>query len=97
MFATPAISDPWRLARPTPRPIEGPRVTRSDVVLIGGAAALVLALVSPGLALALVVSLVVIAAVWHGLRAAGPLVQPLVDGDRSVTGVAVAAQYGIAR
>jgi hypothetical protein len=82
MFATPAISDPWRLSVPAHRPaIEGPWVTRDDVVLLGLAALLLLTLAAPAIAITLVVVTVVGAVLWSGLKAVGPLTKPLVDGD----------------
>jgi hypothetical protein len=82
MFATPAISDPWRLDIQAHRPsIEGPRVTRADVVLIGAVATLLIAVVAPTLAIAAVIVIVVAATLWSGIQAIGPVTKPLVDGD----------------
>ena len=97
MFATPAISDPWRLAVPVRRPtIEGPRVTRSDVAILGAVGLVILAVAAPAMAVGLVVLALFGLAVWHGSKAVGPMTRPLVEGDSPMV-LSALGPYGFAR
>jgi len=96
MFATAAISDPWRVSVPATMPeIRGPRVTRTDVVILGAIALAILAIAAPNAAAAVIIAALLGAAFWQGIQGVGPLTKPLVDGDPSFAPFALGAR-GIA-
>jgi len=97
MFATAAISDPWRLSVPVRRPtIEGPRVTRSDVAILGAVGLILLAIAAPALAVGLVVLAVFGIAAWQGATAIGPMARPIVEGESGPV-LSALGPYGFSR
>jgi hypothetical protein len=96
MFATAAISDPWRVSVPATQPeVRGPRFTRTDAAIFGALALVLLAIAVPNVAVVVIVAALVGAAFWDGVKGVGPLTRPLVDGDPFVTATALGAR-GIA-
>jgi hypothetical protein len=96
MFATAVLADPWRVSVPATMPeVRGPRVTRTDAIVFGAIALVLLAIAAPNAAAAVIIAGLLGAAFWQGIQSVGPLTKPLVDGEPFVAPLAHGAR-GIA-